>query len=268
MDSYAAVHNFVRTVSTKSPVKHFLIHARKCHLKGLNPLQNRTIPPLKYQWVWALKRDFPHLQFSLNGGILTLEEASAALRMPCDEAPGGIAGVMIGRAAYHDPWHVLGGADVALWGAESNPAQSRREVLKAYAEYADAMVGRWVVKEDGHRNPSVRCLVKPLLGMFYNVPRGKKWRAAVDTALKTATSVSEVLDRTLHVLLPETLDEPPKPLAQVEATMEACSALLTHYHGDEVPPPPPPPPELEDSAERELEAETRDADVIKEPLAA
>jgi hypothetical protein len=55
------------------------MHARKCLLKGLNPQQNRTVPPLRYEWVWALKRDFPHLQFSLNGGIITLEEVAAAL---------------------------------------------------------------------------------------------------------------------------------------------------------------------------------------------
>ena len=240
VDSYPALHEFVRVVSTSSPVTHFMIHARKCLLKGLNPAQNRTIPPLRYQWVWALKRDFPHLEFSLNGGVLTLAEASAALRLPHHDAPGGLTGVMVGRAAYHDPWRLLGNADVAVWGAEANPHNSRREVLRAYAEYADGMVGRWQVKEDGHRSPSVRCLTKPLLGMFHQEPRGKKWRAAVDQALRTAGSVSEVLDATLHVLLPETLDAPPPGVQHVEASVEACAALLSHFDAEAMPPTPAP----------------------------
>jgi tRNA-dihydrouridine synthase len=80
-DTYPELAAFVRTVSQGSAVTHFIIHARKCLLKGLNPHQNRTVPPLRYEWVWALKRDFPHLDFSLNGGVLTLEEAAAALRI-------------------------------------------------------------------------------------------------------------------------------------------------------------------------------------------
>jgi tRNA-dihydrouridine synthase A len=238
VDSYEALHRFIRIVSAQSPVKHFIIHARKCMLSGLSPLQNRTIPPLRYQWVWALKRDFPNLEFSLNGGIITLEETVAALRMPSEIAPTGIDGVMIGRAAYNDPWNTLANADVAVWGADSNQFNSRREVLQAYAKYADDMIGRWNIREDGNRYPSVRTLTKPLLAMFHNAPRGKKWRAAVDGALKTATSVSEVLDKTLHVLIPEVLDVPPPELKAVEATEEACRELLAHYIADEIPPTP------------------------------
>lgn len=166
------------------------------HAPLQNPHQNRTIPPLRYEWVWALKRDFPHLEFSLNGGVLTLQEATAALQLvntpaalaaaaeavPAAEgapAPaaagaaaaahvdtangsaahesngafangsaangssgagahaaavagleGGITGVMIGRAAYNMPWDTLGDADRAIFGAETNPAASRREVRR------------------------------------------------------------------------------------------------------------------------------------------
>jgi len=238
IDSYDSLYEFIRVVSTRSPVTHFQIHARECLLKGLNPHQNRTIPLLKYQWVWALKRDFPCLEFSLNGGIQSLEEAVAALRMPNHTAPDGLTGVMIGRAAYNDPWRILSNADVALWGAETNPSQSRREVMRAYAEYADSMVGKWYVSEDGHRKPSVRCLTKPLLGMFHGMPRGKRWRAAVDEVLRSANSVSEVLDSTLDVLLPETLDAPPQELEHVDSSEEACAALLSHYVSEDLPPTP------------------------------
>lgn len=250
VDSYAALSKFIETVSSQSPVTHFLIHARKCLLKGLNPHQNRTVPPLRYEWIWALKRDFPGLEFSLNGGVVSLEEAGTVLGYPISIAAattndddddndnitpppppiitentvipqlpsnntkrgggGGLTGVMIGRAAYHTPWHLLGDADRYIFGADSNPTISRRQVLEEYTEYADAMVGKFYVKPDGHKVPSVRTMVKPLLGMFAGEPRGKKWRAAVDAALKTAESVSEVMEKTLWVLKPETLDAPPK----------------------------------------------------------
>jgi len=214
-DSYDFMHRFIQIVSSESPVTHFIIHARKCLLKGLNPHQNRTIPPLRYQWLLALKRDFPHLQFSLNGGILTLEESVAALQYPCPNDTNGIHGVMIGRAAYGSSWAVLSGADVAIWGEESNPVRNRKELLYKYAEYADGMIGKWAVKDDGYKCPNVRVLTKPLLGMFTGEPRGKKWRAAVDTALKTATSVTEVLDATLSVLPEDVLLKGPMPVPEV-----------------------------------------------------
>jgi tRNA-dihydrouridine synthase A len=229
VDSYEALHAFVAAVAAASPVRHFLVHARKCLLSGLSPLQNRTIPPLRWQWVWALKRDFPHLDFSLNGGVVELGEAGAAL------AAGGAAGVMVGRAAYHEPWRVLAGADVALFGAASNPAASRRQVLREYAAYADAAVGSRGTAKDGHRMPSVRTLVKPLLGMFHGEPRGKKWRAAVDTSLKSAASVSELLDATLGVLLPETLDAPPPPPPALPREEGELRGMLPHFDAAAVP---------------------------------
>lgn len=223
VDSYEALHRFVSIVSTQSPVKHFMIHARKCLLKGLSPHQNRTIPPLRYHWVWALKRDFPHLDISLNGGVVTLEEVAAVLRFHerVDPGVGSLTGVMVGRAAYNDPWRILGNADVAIWGEASNPCANRRELLDRYAEYADSVVGKWGSRKDGHCHPSVRCLVKPLMGLFYCEPKGKQWRAAVDSALRDAKSVREVLDRTIHVLRPETLDAPPYPLD--ESKISECN---------------------------------------------
>ena len=140
-DSYSDLLGFVRTVSEKGGVEHFIIHARKAHLKGLNPHQNRTIPPLRsaafaltsppeaaaallvrasmrtlfpliccaallrHHWVFALMRDFPALTFSINGGIGGSAEASAILESRVG-AQHGVEGVMIGRAAYSYPWQV------------------------------------------------------------------------------------------------------------------------------------------------------------------
>lgn len=66
-DSYAQLASFVQTVSVRGGVTDFIIHARKCLLNGISPAKNRSIPPLRHDWVWALKRDFPHLSFQVGG---------------------------------------------------------------------------------------------------------------------------------------------------------------------------------------------------------
>eukprot|EP00879_Flechtneria_rotunda_P031649 GHRR01034596.1.p1 GENE.GHRR01034596.1~~GHRR01034596.1.p1 ORF type:complete len:365 (+),score=55.04 GHRR01034596.1:341-1435(+) len=142
-DSYQQLMHFVNVVSTHGGVKNFIIHARKCILRGVSPAQNRSVPPLRHEWVWSLKRDFPHLSFQLNGGVISNYTAAGAVGLNTHGlGPGAIDGVMVGRAAYNDPWGTLGDADVAVFGAESNPAMSRRQVIQDYCKYADAMIGR------------------------------------------------------------------------------------------------------------------------------
>lgn len=96
-------------------------------LAGLSPHQNRTIPPLRYSWVYALKRDFPHLTFYLNGGIDGYRHAESVLAAGLEGH--GVGGVMIGRAAYYYPWDCLADVDRAVYGCENNAAASRREVF-------------------------------------------------------------------------------------------------------------------------------------------
>lgn len=98
-DTYDFVRDFVEEVSKKGETKHFIIHARKAFLKGLNPAQNRNIPPLKYDLVYKLTEDFPDLRFSINGGIKTLEQAKTLLT----DHPK-LAGCMVGRTAYENPY--------------------------------------------------------------------------------------------------------------------------------------------------------------------
>ena len=255
-DSYGQLVEFVRAVSEAGGVRHFVVHARKCLLSGLSPAQNRSVPPLRHEWVWALKRDFPHLFFSLNGGVQNAHEAAGALAA----AHGGVAagaasGVMIGRAAYYDPWGVLGDADVAVFGAASNPARSRRAVLDAYCDYADAMLGRWAVKDDGHRDPSARAILKPALNLFYGERGSKRWKAAMDAALKAApkdASVRSLLAATLAAIPPEVLDAPPAPAAAVAAIAAAGANVRTL-------PAAAPPPAAAEGAEAEAAAAERAA---------
>jgi tRNA-dihydrouridine synthase A len=111
----------------------FIIHARKAWLKGLSPKENRDVPPLDYALVRRLKRERPHLSISINGGIATLDEAEAHL-----EAADGVQldGVMLGRAAYHEP-ALLGQADRRLFGA-TTPDVDAFEALARYRPYLQA----------------------------------------------------------------------------------------------------------------------------------
>eukprot|EP00899_Mesostigma_viride_P028268 jgi/Mesvir1/8626/Mv13048-RA.1 len=190
--------NFIRVVSTRSGVRHFIIHARKAILGGLNPHQNRTIPPLRHDIVYVLLQDFPHLQFTLNGMVAGCHEAQGILAR-------GVHGVMLGRAAYNRPWDALADCDRLLYG-EPNPASSRRQVVEEYCEYGDATVGRY-----GQFRPTVRALAKPLLGLFHGKAGARMWKREMDKVLRDAETVTEVWERTRHVFSEETLEEPPGP---------------------------------------------------------
>lgn len=153
-DSYEFVKNFVDIVDKQGGCKHFIIHSRKCILLGLNPHQNRTIPPLKYDVVKQLKKDFPHLEFSINGGIKTYEEIEAFL-----DPEHGLTGVMVGRLAYENPW-VLSDIDRRIYGLP-NPGLSRRELLKIWGRYCD----KEIEKAEKIAWPS---LTKPIINLFHN----------------------------------------------------------------------------------------------------
>jgi tRNA-dihydrouridine synthase A len=120
----------VEEVSKNGSVDHFIIHARKAYLKGLNPAQNRNIPPLIYDRVYRLQEDFPHLKFTLNGGIKTLHDAHEILK------DHQVWGCMIGRTAYENPYELIR-ADQLLYGHEQKPISTREEILYKYADYLD-----------------------------------------------------------------------------------------------------------------------------------
>ena len=127
VDAYSDLRDFVTRVRDASGCRHFLIHARKAWLSGLNPHQNRTIPPLHHEWVFSLLQDFPDVEFSLNGGVMSCYQAAEALSIQV--AGRRLRGVMIGRAAYNNPWQCLADADRVVFG-EPNPCPSRRALLQ------------------------------------------------------------------------------------------------------------------------------------------
>lgn len=166
-DSYEFMHQFVETVAA-SGCQRFIVHARTAWLQGLSPKQNREIPPLRYEDVYRLKQDFPTLAIEINGGITTVEEIKTHLHY--------VDGVMIGRAAYQNPY-ILAEA-MSLWG---EPAVSRAEVIQALLPYLSAQVAK------GEPLPSI---ARHFLGLFQGLPGARKWRQALSG--KHSLSVAEI----------------------------------------------------------------------------
>jgi tRNA-dihydrouridine synthase A len=106
-DKWPEIVEFVKTVSEEGGATKFIIHARKCHLKGLDPKQNRNIPPLKYDWVFNLAREFPHLNFVINGGFNEVQKVVDVLKEDHPSYQGiPLEGCMSGRLAMNTPWAI------------------------------------------------------------------------------------------------------------------------------------------------------------------
>ena len=167
----------------------------KCLLKGLNPHQNRTIPPLKYSVVHRLTQDFPDCHFTLNGGVLSLEQCVDLL-----DANPSLQGIMIGRAAYNSPW-MLRHADTMVMGQTHDPGYSRRELIANYLDYAEEIQDEW--RNHPHYHMKTSDLMKPLLSLFHHEPGGKRFKQKMSCSshhLKThglRSLVDYALDQTI-----------------------------------------------------------------------
>jgi tRNA-dihydrouridine synthase A len=167
---------FLETVAAAG-VSHFVIHARKAWLQGLSPKENREIPPLDYPLVVAMKRRFPELTICLNGGVTSLAQAEALLEQ-------GLDGVMLGRAAYHDP-EVLLGAD-RLWGEA--PERDVWQVVEAMRPYIAAHLAA------GGR---LHQITRHMLGLFTGRPGARLWRRVLSEGASRPGAGLEVLDEAL-----------------------------------------------------------------------
>ncbi|KAL3832953.1 hypothetical protein ACJIZ3_007689 [Penstemon smallii] len=216
-DSYNELCDFIYNVSSKSPTKHFIIHSRKALLNGISAKENRTIPPLKYEYYYALVRDFPELQFTINGGINTIDEVNAA-------RTEGAYGVMVGRAACNNPWNLLGHVDSAVYGA-SPSRQTRREVLEKYQIYGDSVLGLYGPK------PNVREVIKPLLGFFHSEPGNGLWKRKADAAFAHCTTIKSFFEETLVAIPDSVLDSPisEAPVCFPEAFAKSKNLLPPPY---------------------------------------
>jgi tRNA-dihydrouridine synthase A len=155
-DSYEELVDFVARVAMGG-CEVFVIHARKAWLNGLSPKENRQIPPLRYEIVHRIKRDFPGLTVVLNGGLTDLDQVAEQLRQ--------VDGVMIGRAAYENPY-LLAGVDRRFFGS-SAPPSSRHQVIRAFLPYVEAQL---------RQGTPLHCMTRHILGLFQGVPGARAWR--------------------------------------------------------------------------------------------
>ena len=179
-DPETVLPQFIETLAGAG-VRHIIVHARKAWLQGLSPKENREIPPLDHALVLRMKQRFPDLTICINGGITTLAQAKGLLDQ-------GLDGVMIGRAAYHDPASVLIGAD-ALWGDAHSP--DAFEVIDAMRPYiADHLAA-------GGR---LHQITRHMLGLFTGKPGARGWRRVLSEQASRSGAGLDVIDAALAEL--------------------------------------------------------------------
>ena len=157
LDSYSFVRDFVGTVADAG-CKTFIVHARSAWLKGLSPKENREVPPLRYELVHRLKKDFPHLLIAINGGITTNAQITEQLQQ--------LDAVMVGREAYHNPW-LLASWDATFFGAA--PTCLTREQVEA--QMCDYMAREF----ENHGTPH-SAIARHMLGLRHGLPASRRWR--------------------------------------------------------------------------------------------
>lgn len=192
-DSWGDFRGFVETVAATG-CDVFIIHARKAWLQGLSPKENREIPPLSYDTVYRLKQTFPSLNVSINGGITMASEVQAHL--------AEVDGVMIGRAAYENPW-LLAEIEADVLGG--TPPVSRAAALEAYIAYMERQAAQGV---------SLYGMARHALGLFQGRPGARAWRRHISENAHLPGADAEVIrDAARHVLERDTGAREEAPVA-------------------------------------------------------
>ena len=174
MESYEQLSEFVDLISQKG-CQHFIVHARKAWLTGLSPKENRTIPPLNYPWVYQLKKDFPNLKFSINGGIDSCEDITGHLEH--------VDGVMLGRSIYHNPFLL---EQIELEIFKSNVGLLNRElILSKYMSYISAQLQQGV---------PIRSMTRHILGLYHGEANAKLFRRLLSGKVVELDHLNEWLD--------------------------------------------------------------------------
>jgi tRNA-dihydrouridine synthase A len=175
--SYDFVRDFVGKVA-EAGCTTFIVHARNAILKGLSPKENREIPPLKYEYAYQLKRDFPDFEIIINGGIKTEAEI--------DEHLKHLDGVMLGREAYHNPF-VMASFDQRYYGDSSAP-KTREQVLEAMIPYIQAQLAQY-----GPLGLKLNSITRHMLGIMTGLPGARAFRQTLSDSKKLALGDANLL---------------------------------------------------------------------------
>ena len=177
-DSYDFFRNFISTV-LESDVKVIFIHARKAFLKGLDPKKNRTLPELKYEFVYNIKKEFPEIKFIMNGGLTNIDD--------CIEQLKYLDGVMVGRAVQANPFFIKD-VDHIFYG-QSNIQVNKSDVVKKYFDYIKMNI----------ETVSTYELLSPLLSLCFGVPGSKKFKQEVNELIR-ARDINKLEDTYLNLI--------------------------------------------------------------------
>lgn len=179
VDSYEFMRDFVGQVA-EAGCKTFIVHARTAILKGLSPRENREIPPLKYDYAYRLKREFPELEIILNGGIKTTAEMQQHLQH--------VDGVMIGREAYHNPYFM---ADFdALFYDDMTPVKTREEILHAMIPYIHRQLELY---GNGGKGLRLNSVIRHMLGLMMGLVGARAFRQTLSDSKKLASGNPDIL---------------------------------------------------------------------------
>ena len=155
VEDYENIYNFVKLLS-KTGIKTFIMHARKAMLGKFTPKQNLNIPPLKYDVVYKLKKDFPNLEIIINGGITSTEQIKDHLKQ--------VDGVMIGRSVYHSPYFL---ADIEKDIFSNENILTREEVIKQLIEY---------IKFEIKKGTKLHHIMRHTLGLYHGISGSSFWK--------------------------------------------------------------------------------------------
>lgn len=179
VQSYDFVRDFVGQIY-EAGCTTFVVHARNAILKGLTPRENREVPPLKYDYAYQLKKDFPQLEIIINGGIKTVEEIDLHLLH--------VDGVMLGREAYHNPY-LMSTFDARYYGDDSTP-KTREQVIDAMVPYIVQQIEKY---GDNGKGLKLNSITRHMLGLTFGMIGARAYRQTLSDTKKLAVGNPELL---------------------------------------------------------------------------
>ena len=185
IEDYENLNNFISTLKTTG-IKTFIIHARKAMLGKFTPKQNLNIPPLKYEYVYKLKKDFPKEEIIINGGITSVEEIKIHHKKT--------DGVMIGRAAYHTPYF-LAEIEKEIFNNENVP--SRQEIIERLIPY---------IREELKKGTRLNQIMRHTLGLFHGQTGASYWKRYLSENMCVRNADVQKIDHIMDKIKYKNLD--------------------------------------------------------------